>query len=163
MEQYHFFYSEREPECSVFTNFFRTTYKLYGKTFKSSEQGFMYKKALVFNDKDVALAILAAKTPREAKDLGKTVKGFTDEVWNTERKQAMFENCYAKFSQNKKLRKALMATGDQILVEASPNDCIWGIGYNMKDAPRSDPSEWGSNLLGKTLCRVRETMTTESK
>ena len=46
----------------------------------------------------------------------------------------MYENCYAKFSQNKKLRKILLSTMNKTLVEASPRDSIWGIGYNAKTA-----------------------------
>lgn len=60
-----------------------------------------------------------------------------------------------KFSQNPDLKKALVRTGDAILVEASPFDKIWGIGISAKDAQKNKPWE-GENLLGKALMEVRD-------
>jgi ribA/ribD-fused uncharacterized protein len=166
---YHFFYSERSPEESCFTNFVKVSYTIdpsdfpdskygfmHGIRFSSSEQGFMYGKALIFGDEKNAAKILEAATPREAKDLGKVTKGFTHKLWNPHKVEIMYENCYSKFKTNKKMRKKLLATGNSILVEASGRDDIWGIGINMKNALISDPDKWGLNLLGKVLMRVRD-------
>ena len=60
-----------------------------------------------------------------------------------------------KFTQNEHLKKILLGTGERILVEASPTDRIWGIGFNSKDAP-GNKDKWGENKLGKALMRVRE-------
>ena len=48
----------------------------------------------------------------------------------------------------------LLATGERELVEASPLDRIWGVGFAEKDAERNR-SRWGENLLGKALVHVR--------
>ena len=49
-----------------------------------------------------------------------------------------------------------MGTGEQVLVEASPYDQIWGIGLSAEDADASQPEKWrGLNLLGFALMRVR--------
>ena len=45
-----------------------------------------------------------------------------------------------------------------ILVEASPYDRIWGIGYSVSNAVKVDKIKWGQNLLGKCLMKVRETL-----
>lgn len=153
--QYHFFYSERPPERSPLTNFYRTRYTIYDHSFSYSEQGFMYGKAILFGDHEIAEQILQTKTPREAKDLGRRVRGFDNKVWEANRERIMFENCLAKFGTNKKLGKYLLKTGNKRLVEASPRDRIWGIGYSMKKAPHTSPELWGLNLLGKVLERVR--------
>jgi ribA/ribD-fused uncharacterized protein len=47
-----------------------------------------------------------------------------------------------------------METGDRELVEASPEDRIWGIGFTEKDA-KENGERWGQNLLGKALVEVR--------
>lgn len=60
-----------------------------------------------------------------------------------------------KFDQNEKLKKVLLETGDRILVEASPNDRIWGVGFNTEQALGKE-DQWGENKLGKALMRVRE-------
>jgi len=42
------------------------------------------------------------------------------------------------------------------MVEASPNDAIWGIGMAEDQARVTPPEKWkGLNLLGKALTRVR--------
>ena len=62
-----------------------------------------------------------------------------------------------KFSQNEDLKKFLLATGDLILVEASPWDAIWGCGTGPDDDTTFDPKQWqGENLLGKALMKTRE-------
>jgi ribA/ribD-fused uncharacterized protein len=52
------------------------------------------------------------------------------------------------------LRKRLLATGDRELVEASPLDRVWGIGFVERDAGRNRQA-WGQNLLGKAVMDVR--------
>ena len=60
-----------------------------------------------------------------------------------------------KFTQNEKLKKILLETQYKTLVEASPNDRTWGIGFNVEQALGNE-HEWGDNRLGKALMRVRE-------
>ena len=67
------------------------------------------------------------------------------------------EGNYHKFTISEdadNLRAMLLATGDRELVEASPRDKIWGIGYAEKDAGYKR-TKWGQNLLGKALTSVR--------
>ena len=66
--------------------------------------------------------------------------------------------CLAKFSSIKECRKALLQTGERELVEASPRDATWGIGFNAKTAVRVSRDKWGQNLLGKVLMRVRSAL-----
>jgi predicted NAD-dependent protein-ADP-ribosyltransferase YbiA (DUF1768 family) len=54
------------------------------------------------------------------------------------------------------LMKQLLETGDRIIVEASPQDPIWGIGLAVDDPPASIPEQWlGTNWLGESLIRAR--------
>lgn len=52
------------------------------------------------------------------------------------------------------LKRQLLATGDKLLVEASPYDRIWGVGFGAANADQNR-ANWGLNLLGKALMRVR--------
>ena len=62
-----------------------------------------------------------------------------------------------QFRQNEPLKKKLLETAGQTLVEASPTDKIWGIGLSQDDPRASDRSKWrGTNWLGEILTEVRE-------
>ncbi|MDR0273088.1 MAG: NADAR family protein, partial [Clostridiales bacterium] len=51
----------------------------------------------------------------------------------------------------------LLSTNDKILVEASPLDTIWGIGYSKDNDKAANPQNWrGLNLLGFALMEVRD-------
>ncbi len=65
----------------------------------------------------------------------------------------------AKFTQNAAIASCLLATGDTILVEASPNDKLWGIGFSMFDSNiLSKKPQWGENIQGKSLMNVRKSI-----
>ena len=68
----------------------------------------------------------------------------------------MVDRNLAKFGQDPALRSYLLGTGSRILVEASPQDRVWGIGLVASDPRAADPSTWlGLNLLGEALMEVR--------
>lgn len=140
----------------VFSNFFPTRFTYEGISFVTSEQAFMYKKAMTFGDKAIADEILKTTSPFRCKQLGREVKGFDIRKWDEISYQIMFEIVYAKFRQSPYLMKELRRTRDRTLVEASPTDIKWGIGLAERDPKALIPSEWrGSNLLGKVLVEVR--------
>ncbi len=143
---------------TCFSNFHTCKIVYDDISFFSSEHLFMYLKAKVFEDKDIAMQITKVGTPKEAKALGRKVKNFDDERWKSVREEYMEIAVYEKFKQNPSLAKELMYEdyfGKQF-VEASPLDKIWGIGLYWEDKLCDDVSNWkGLNLLGKTLDRVR--------
>ncbi len=91
------------------------------------------------------------------KDLGREVRHFKDSTWNKNKVNIYYEHCKAKFTQNQHLKEKLMETDNKTLVEASPNDKIWGIGLAEDVAKITDPSLWpGQNLLGQILTKIRD-------
>ncbi|KAI0855208.1 hypothetical protein F4860DRAFT_497041 [Xylaria cubensis] len=60
-----------------------------------------------------------------------------------------------------RFRDVLLATGTRELVEASPFDRIWGVGFGAKEAGKKR-GKWGLNLLGKCLMEVREELRGEA-
>ena len=126
--------------------------------FFNSEQYFMYQKAVVFGDKTTAMRILfEGKDPKKAKQLGRQVKNYDDNVWKQVRYQIMVYANMHKYLQNKDLRELLLNPefDGKKLVEASPLDGIWGIKCDEATA-KDDESNWnGLNLLGKVLDEVR--------
>jgi ribA/ribD-fused uncharacterized protein len=124
--------------------------------FNCCEQYMMYKKATLFYDYDAALEIMKAKRPVDQKSLGSTVKNFNQIEWNENKERIVYEGNMYKFAQHPEIAKELIATGDRIIVEASPSDTIWGIGLHYDNKDVEDETKWkGLNLLGKALMRVR--------
>lgn len=111
-------------------------------------------------DTEIADQTLAAATPGEAKTLGRKVRGFDQEKWNEHCDRIVEEGQYLKFGQNKDMGKVLLGTGNREIVETSPNDKLWGVGFNSDDA-LDHISEWGENKLGKALMRAREKLKKE--
>ena len=127
-----------------------------GIMFTSAEQYMMYHKAILFGDVRIAKEILAINHPKEIKALGRKVKNFDEKIWNQNKYEIVKKGNILKFSQNPRLKKELLNTGDSILVEASPFDDIWGIKMGEFDPNRFDPLNWkGQNLLGFGLTEVR--------
>jgi ribA/ribD-fused uncharacterized protein len=116
----------------------------------------MYEKARLFQDERIMLSMLDDENPAVAKKLGRQIRGFDEETWNREKGRIVFEGNLHKFAQNPELADFLFSTGDRVLVEASPDDSIWGIGLNEQMARSTAPDQWpGENLLGFALMRVR--------
>ncbi|KAG9591930.1 DUF1768-domain-containing protein, partial [Aureobasidium melanogenum] len=126
-----------------------------GQTYNCAEQYMMHQKALFRHDDTTAASILAMPYPKDQKALGRCVANWDDDAWDEVKERIVEEGSYLKFSQNKELRERLLLTGERELVEASASDRVWGVGFNAKEAS-SRREEWGTNLLGKCLMRVRE-------
>ncbi|MEU0885391.1 NADAR family protein [Lentzea sp. NPDC005914] len=131
------------------------TFSVDGVSFASAEHYMMWRKALLFDDA-VAGRVLAARTPAEAKALGREISGFSEPAWVSARMEIVVAGNLAKFGQDPALRSYLLGTGSRVLVEASPLDRVWGIGLAADDPRASDPGSWlGLNLLGEALMEVR--------
>lgn len=122
----------------------------------------MYKKANFYGDENLIKAVLTAKTAAQTKILMNGARGFDNGSWKKLRVEVMKKACLEKFKQNRPLRIALLGTNNSTLVEASPSDIFWGIGLNFTNALKLHPNKWrGSNMLGRILSEVRETLAHE--
>ncbi|QRW21607.1 extracellular metalloprotease [Rhizoctonia solani] len=113
------------------------------------------KGILFAPDSPITCSILETTNPRDIKALGRMVPNFDEAIWKRERLNIIIEGSRLKFEQSEYLKIKLLATGDSELVEASPFDRIWGIGFGAKSAPMKR-DKWGENLLGKALMIVRQ-------
>ena len=119
----------------------------------------MASKARLFGDDTALSAILASDDPREQKRLGRQVRRFDHDLWQTECVKIVLHGNLTRFSQNEEMRLALIRTGDRPLAEASPHDNLWGIGLSACDPRASSPDSWCSqNLLGQALELAREVL-----
>lgn len=150
------FHNPDEP-YGFLSNWYLSDFSVEGIKFTSMEQYMMYKKAVLFDDSDIALEILNTDDVVLIKEFGRKVSNYNDSVWNGMRQVIIYKGLIEKFMQNEDLRKALLDTGDNILAECAVKDQIWGIGLSMTDNNRHDINAWkGQNLLGYSLMLVRD-------
>jgi ribA/ribD-fused uncharacterized protein len=88
--------------------------------------------------------IRTARTPKEAKALGRTRSIAIRPDWDEVKDGIMLAALRRKFAVTK-LRDLLLSTGDRTLVEASPFDYYWGCGRDGT----------GKNRLGELLMQTR--------
>ena len=155
--------SERETDTHLYflrgilSNFEKCYIKYKGHLFATTEQAFMWEKAVFFNDHESASKILKEENPAKAKKLGREVKNFDDSKWSKVCYEIMYKINYEKYFQNTRLKNILLNTDDKILVEANPRDTRWAIGLSAEDDRVLDESQWqGENLLGKVLMQIRD-------
>ena len=139
-----------------FSNWHPSKFNIGSMEFSCTEQYMMYMKAMLFKDEEIARSIMKTTSPREQKALGRTVKNFSPARWNAIAKHVVFLGVDRKFKDNPDLLAELEKTKGTLLVEASPTDCIWGVGLEKEDKNIYDKSKWrGTNWLGEVLTDVR--------
>ena len=146
----------------ICSQWYSSWFEIDGQKYSCAEQYMMYKKALLFEDEDVANAIMRTQNPMEQKALGRKVRGFDKDKWEEVCREYVYEANYAKFTQNPDLLFELVSYGDRDIVEASPEDPIWGIGMHETNPDIFDRTKWkGTNWLGEAIMRVRDTLKVE--
>lgn len=156
-------FDNADKDHIVFSNWFEADFELDRRVFASVEQYMMYCKAQLFKDPEASEAVMKLTDAAEIKALGRKVKNYNDHLWNGYRQLVVYRGVKAKFQQNETLKEHLLSTGDAWLAECEPSDRIWGIGMDLQDERRLDPSLWqGQNLLGYTLMQVRAELNGET-
>lgn len=155
-EQFTFFWN------GPFSQWYPSPFVIDGKKYNCAEQYMMAEKARLFGDKEAERAIMKTKSPREQKALGRKVKNFNVDKWNSVAKYVVYKANMAKFTQDEELQRVLFETEGTTLVEASPYDKIWGIGLAEDDHRALVRGTWqGKNWLGEVLTSVRDELLKE--
>ncbi|MFF8654320.1 NADAR family protein [Streptomyces huasconensis] len=142
--------------ASCLSQWWPSPFSVDGVAYATAEHWMMATKARLFDDADAERAVLAARTPAEAKNAGRLVRGFDEAIWARERFGVVVTGSVHKFASDPALRDFLLGTGERVLVEASPLDRVWGVGLAADDPRIQDPEKWrGANLLGFALMGAR--------
>lgn len=133
--------------------------------YNCAEQFMMAEKAGLFEDADTLEMIMDTDVPRTQKALGRQVDGFEKSVWEDDDEtdngrpycwNVVWRGSEAKFGQNAYLLQQLLETEGTTLVEASPEDPIWGIGLAEGHPNCFSRETWqGLNWLGEILTDLR--------
>lgn len=150
-EKLLFFWKTKSP----FSQWNRAPFTFGGRTFVTSEQWMMAFKAHTFGDTARLAAILATDDPKAQKKLGREVEGFDAAVWSARSFDVVYLGNALKLTGE--LATKLEKTRSHTLVEASPGDKLWGIGWKEEDPEAARRAAWqGQNRLGEVLTALRE-------
>jgi len=132
-------------EYEFLSNFYPIEIKDDDIIYPSLEHAFQAMKSLDLKERR---KIASCRSPGRAKRMGEKLK--TRPGWDSLKIDIMLGLLEIKF-RDRELRKLLLATGDEELVEGNTwKDTFWGV-YNGK----------GENMLGKLLMALRETIREE--
>jgi N-glycosidase YbiA len=140
-----YFYKVWQP-YGCFSNFSPHGIQIQGTYWSTVEHYYQAQKFVGSIDAVIIPVIHNARTPEDAAALGRCSSRQIRADWNLVKTQVMREAVLKKFLTHAEIRDILLDTGDEILVENSPNDYFWGCGVNKT----------GENHLGKVLMSVRE-------
>jgi hypothetical protein len=160
--KYYFFWGHTPKipgavDKSCLSQWFPNPFTVEGTLYHTAEHWMMAGKARLFNDAEALEEILKTTKPGTAKAWGRKVKNFDAAVWKAKAYEIVVEGNIHKFSQHKPLKEFLLKTGNQVIVEASPRDFIWGIGLGQDRKEAQHPNTWrGTNLLGFALMEARD-------
>jgi len=152
-----FFWHNGNDIFDCFSQWRTSNFQVSINRYSCCEQYMMAEKARIFDDEQVRKKIMETTDPMDMKILGRQVKKFRDKKWDKVKYSVVLNANYYKFTQNKEMREILLDTGNKIIVEASPTDMIWGIGFVKEKPEATNPKLWrGENLLGFALMEVRD-------
>ena len=142
---------------SCLSQWFESKFVVDNIEYKTAEHWMMAKKAMLFDDSQIHKQIISSSKPGKAKELGRFVQNFDQQIWLEHRFDIVVKGNFHKFSQHPTLSEFLINTNNRILVEASPIDTIWGIGLAQDHENAQNPHFWnGQNLLGYALMETRD-------
>lgn len=131
-----------EASNFVFSNFSAHTVTFGDVTYSTAEHAFHAQK---FSDQDLCDRIRLCGSPLAAWELARSLKQYRRADWNAVKVGILTDIVRAKVSQHPEVKRALLATGDQEIIERNPEDDFWGDGADGK----------GQNQTGKILMRIR--------
>ncbi len=134
------FYATKDA-YGFMSNFFASHFRLGGRDWRTVEHYFQAQK-FVGSEREEAIRLVAS--PMVAARMGRK-RGALRPDWEQVKEAVMLEALRAKFGQNPALKKELLATGEQELVEHTANDSYWADGGDGT----------GRNRLGQLLMQVR--------
>ena len=152
-----YFYSAKSP----FSNFYPVPdgFEHEGIVLPTSEHHMMLAKALQNGNEENAEKIRKAKTPAQAKALGRKIEPFNKERWR-ETSLGIVTNILVSKFRHPQMQDHLLSTDGCMLYEASAKDSLWGIGVSVRHAA-CGMAHKGQNLLGKALVRARTILNDE--
>jgi ribA/ribD-fused uncharacterized protein len=136
------FYSTKDA-YGEFSNFASFPFDLDGMRWPTTEHYFQAQK---FHDQAYRERIRLVASPMVAARLGRSRSVPIRDDWETAKDDVMRTAIRAKFCSHPELKRLLLATGNEELIEQTTQDHYWGCGT----------SGTGRNMLGVLLMELRQ-------
>lgn len=127
------------------SNFSSQSLQMKGKVWPTVEH---YYQAQKFAGTEPEEEIRCRATPKEAKKMAHAHEQAVRPDWDNVKLAVMRKAVLRKFATHDGIRKRLIKTGEDDLVEDSQEDLFWGRGWDGS----------GQNMLGKILMEVRQVL-----
>ncbi len=141
-------YVSRSDPLNLLSSYSKHSFELEGQLWPSVEH---YYQAMKFESDELRKTILEADHPSKAEKLAKKNKKAVRKDWEKLKETYMTRGIYIKCRAHTEAADALLATGDQKIVESSQYDYYWGCGRDGR----------GYNTFGKVLMAVRDKLRKE--
>ena len=125
-----------------------------GRDFENAESAYQYKRAMAVGKSDLAKEVLKKQNdPYLSKRLCRNLK--ENDEWKQKKEKVMRSIIEAKFSQNERCKKELLATENATLYEGT-SDKFWGSAIPIaKYKSLNSRNIPGKNKLGQILEEIR--------
>lgn len=142
------YYLSRSDVSHPLSSYSKFIFELDSSEWPSVEH---YYQGMKFEEGELRELIRSTDHPEKAKKLTEANKGRVRKDWPQVREVMMTRAVYIKCRSHETVAAALLATGDQQIVESSQYDYYWGCGRDGR----------GRNTFGKVLMAVRDKLIEE--
>ena len=138
------------------SNHYQCKIRLWDREFNSSEHAYLWQKAMVLGQENIADEIKYAKHAGAAKAIARRhLDGKETPDWLQTSLGYMREVLEAKLEQCEEFHAVLVESKDQLLAEAT-QDIFWGTGHGTYITSNCKQTYWpGQNMLGEMLMNLR--------
>lgn len=147
LKKQQYFKSGNDP----LSNFFMTQMLVFGKTFKSLEHAYQWRKGVYLGQHHIAWRIFNAPTASKAKKIADDELKTRGTEWYNMKKGIMYDLLTVKANQCVDFREALLKSGDSELIEDTRHE-FWARGHDNN----------GLNMLGHLLMSIRSELRSNS-
>ena len=145
-DRYYLVRSDVNHPLSAYSKF---SFELDGSEWPSVEH---YYQGMKFEDGELRESIRSTDHPEKAKKLAKDNRKLVRKDWKKVRQVMMTRALYTKCRTHDSVAAALLATGNQKIVETTMYDYFWGCGRDGR----------GYNHFGRVLMAVRDKLMEEN-
>ena len=142
---------------TLFSPTYPASFMVNGREFHSIQQYYLYYRALVQNQRDLANFILKEWDLAQGKKVEMILKNSHEEFWFENSYKVIYNGINCRFLQNPSCMEQLIATQEGVFIYNNSVDLYLGTGFSETDSIHDIRNNWkGNNYYGYFLAAVRD-------